>query len=178
MLNVGPLKSTELFISYLKATLLAVILIVSGWIKLTPQNTFVHDPQELKAPLVTDIQMLLRSLLCVSSTAVTGTCAAHLLAAPLSLSFPHKLSWLLLVVRVLGLLFRYSVLQRSFFIFFFNYLSEQRAASRLHPTPQGSLLSSALNFQFQQPYRMADLHVQRHLLSALPSWTCRCVTEC
>lgn len=61
MLNVGPLKSTELFISYLKATSLAVILIVSGWIKLTPQNTFVHDPQELKAPLVTDIQMLLRS---------------------------------------------------------------------------------------------------------------------
>lgn len=119
MLNVGPLKSTELFISYLKATSLAVILIVSGWIKLTPQNTSVHDPQELKAPLVTDIQMLLRSLLCVSSTAVTGTCAAHLLAAPLSLSFPHKLSWLLLVVRVLGLLFRYSVLQRSFFIFFF-----------------------------------------------------------
>lgn len=177
MLNVGPLKSTELFISYLKATSLAVILIVSGWIKLTPQNTFVHDPQELKAPLVTDIQMLLRSLLHVSSNAVAGTCAAHLLAAPLSLFFPHKLSWLLLAIRVLGLLFRHSVLQRSLFIFFY-YLSEQRAASRLHPTPQGSLLSSALNFQFQQPCRMADLHVQRHLLSILPSWTCRCVTEC
>lgn len=64
-------------------------------------------------------------------------------------------------------------------IFIFYHLSEQRAASgRLHPTPRGSLLSSALNFQFQKLCRMRGLRVQRRLLSTFPSWAWRCVDDC
>lgn len=64
-------------------------------------------------------------------------------------------------------------------IFIFCHSLEQRTASRrLHPTPRGSLLSSAANSQSHKLCRMRGLHLQRNLLSSFPSWTWRCVDDC
>lgn len=149
MLNLGPLKSTELFsISfYLKPMIF--LLIVSGLIKLTPfyKRILLSDPWELEVLLVTNVSLgslfspgeLLRSsrslllLQCFcSSLYICITQIFTGIACSLGFRPAFQIAW-----------------SAKELIFIFYHLSEQRTASRrLHPTPRRLLLSSALNFQF------------------------------
>lgn len=149
MLNLGPLKSTELFsISfYLKPMIF--LLTVSGLIKLTPfyKRLLFKWPLGTRSvaghrrvtrvsllpwwTLAQQQELLLLQRFC-SSLYVRITQIFTGIACSLGFRPAFQIAW-----------------SAKELIFIFYRLSEQRTASRrLHPTPRRMLLSSALNFQF------------------------------